>query len=218
MISHNELQFLEEEENEDIMKADMEDAINHGIIVSNLAYLLSCELGLDQDFCYSMAVAGMLHDIGKLKLSKYLYGRRKDTMVIEELNYVRMHATLGYDILKEKEYSEDIIEAIYHHHENYDGSGYPDNQKGTSIPLGARIIRACDVFAALISSRPYRKAFETEVAMELMIDEVKNFDMEVFLAFQRVINAKEFPQIQEFTATINKKSLDKTQVNYYNQG
>lgn len=193
----NGLQLLDEEEIQDIVKEDLDDAISHGIVVSKLAYLLSEELNMDQNFCYEMAIAGMLHDIGKLKLSKYLYGRRKDTLVVEEMKYVRMHSTFSYEILKDKGYTEDVLQAIYHHHENYDGSGYPDNMKGTAIPWGARLLRTCDVFAALISERPYREAFDVGTAMELMIDEVKNFDMKVFLAFQRVIHSEGFLAMQD---------------------
>ena len=59
---------------------------------------------------------------------------------------------------------------------------------GEDIPLGARIIRVCDVFAALISDRPYRKSFDMDTAVELMIEEVKNFDMKIFLAFMRLLH------------------------------
>lgn len=169
------------------LEIDLEEGIMHGMLVSRLAGLLAKEMGFDKEFCNEMAVAGMLHDIGKLKLTPYLYGRKDNTLHIEEMKYVRMHSTFGYEILKEKDYSDTILKAIYYHHENYDGSGYPKNLKGQDIPIGARIIRTCDVFAALVSDRPYRKAFDIDTAIELMIDEVKNFDMEIFLAFQRVV-------------------------------
>lgn len=198
---------------ENVIRNDLKDAICHGILVSNLAYLLAKELHMELEYCHTMAEAGMVHDIGKLKLSRYLYGRRKDTMLVEEMKYVRMHPDFGYQILKEHHYSETILKAIYHHHENYDGSGYPDNLKGIEIPWGARILRVCDVFAALISVRPYRDAFELEEAMELMIDEIKNFDMQVFLAFQRVVHSAEFLSIQEGSSLI---SLDKLKINEYN--
>ena len=80
---------------------------------------------------------------------------------------------------------------MLHHHENWDGSGYPDSLRGEEIPYGARILRVCDVFSALISDRPYRKAFDSATAMELMIEEIKNFDIKVFLAFQRIIHRDE---------------------------
>lgn len=197
----------QEIEQEDAMKLaireDLEYAISHGIVVSNLAYHVAKELGENEEFCRDIAMAGMLHDIGKLKLCKYLYGRKKDTLKIEEMKYVRMHSTFSYNILKDMHYSPLILNAVYHHHENYDGSGYPDNLKGKDIPWGARILRTCDVFAALISDRPYREAFDIETAMELMIDEIKNFDMEVFLAFQRFINSDDFDKLKEL---INEKS------------
>ncbi|MFA9375204.1 MAG: HD-GYP domain-containing protein [Lachnotalea sp.] len=185
-------------QNEAVMNGDMYYNIVHGMCVSNLAYRIGKELQFEEEQCYELAQAGMLHDIGKLKLSGYLYGRDEDTLEIEEMKYIRMHSKISYDILKHKDYSEFILESILYHHENFDGSGYPDNIKGDAIPLGARIIRVCDVFAALISDRPYRSAFDVETAIELMIDEVKNFDMRVFLAFMQVINSEDSAQIYDF--------------------
>lgn len=173
---------------ERILDFDLSAELNHGMRVSNLAYAVAKELGLDENECYELAIAGMLHDIGKLKLTGYINGQEKNPLVIEELKYVRMHSTLGYEELKGQGYSDFVLESILYHHENYDGSGYPSNKAGEDIPLGARILRVCDVFAALSSDRPYRKAFDINTVMELMIEEVKNFDMEVFLAFQRVIH------------------------------
>lgn len=191
------------------VKEDFEYAISHGIIVSNLAYYVSKELGETEEFCSDMAMAGMLHDIGKLKLCKYLYGRNKDTLKIEEMKYVRMHSTFSYRILKEMDYSERILKAVYYHHENYDGTGYPDNLKGKDIPREARILRTCDVFAALVSDRPYRGAFDIETAIELMIEEIKNFDMEVFLAFQRFINSDDFEEVKQLISEKDKLKRDK---------
>ncbi len=180
---------------ESTLKEDFDDGIGHGILVSNLAYLLSKEIGFDEEFCYKMAIAGLLHDVGKLKLNRYLYGIRKDTLLIEEMKYMRMHPIFSYMAIKNMGYSEEILSAIYHHHENFDGSGFPDNLRGESIPVGARIIRICDVFIALISNRKYRRSFDKDVAVELMIDEVKNFDMKIFIYFQRLIGTKKIMEI-----------------------
>lgn len=186
-----------------VLKEDLEDAINHGIIVSNLSKMVAKEMGLDKETCQLMSVAGMLHDIGKLKLSKYLYGRRENSLAIEDIKYIRMHAAFSYEILKKRDYDPFILDAVYYHHENYDGSGYPDNLSGEDIPLGARIVRACDVFAALVSVRPYRDAFDIDTAIDLMIDEVTNFDMKVFLAFQNVVHSEAFQDIREFVKLCN---------------
>ena len=82
-----------------------------------------------------------------------------------------------------------------YHHENYDGTGYPGNLYGENIPIGARILRVSDVFSALISDREYRSAFDVETAVEMMIDEVENFDMKIFLAFQRVVHEVDIEKI-----------------------
>ena len=174
-----------------ILEFDLSAELNHGVVVSNLAYAVAAEMGRDEAFCYQMAIAGMLHDIGKLKLTGYINGQERDPLLIEELKYVRMHSSLGYEELKEQGYSDIVLQSILYHHENYDGSGYPSNLSGDSIPLGARILRVCDVYAALSSDRPYRKAFDVSTVIELMIDEIKNFDMEVFLASQRVVHNNE---------------------------
>ena len=171
-----------------ILDLDLSSELNHGIIVSNLAYDVAKELGQNEEFCYQMAIVGILHDIGKLKLTGYIDGQEKDPLLIEELKYVRMHSALGYEELKNQGYSDIVLESILYHHENYDGTGYPSNLSGKEIPLGARILRVCDVYAALSSDRPYRKAFDITTVIDLMIDEIKNFDMEVFLAFQRVVH------------------------------
>ena len=174
-----------------ILDFDLSAELNHGVVVSNLAYAVAVEMGLDEEFCYQMAIAGMLHDIGKLKLTGYINGQERDPLLIEELKYVRMHSSLGYEERKDQGYSDIVLKSILYHHENYDGSGYPSNLSENSIPLGARILRVCDVYAALSSDRPYRKAFDVSTVIELMIDEIKNFDMEVFLAFQRVVHNNE---------------------------
>lgn len=167
---------------------DLRTEIAHGIEVSRLAGRLARELKLDPAFCHDVEVAGMLHDIGKLRASTYLYGGEEDTLNVEKMRYVRMHSGLGYEVVKKEGYSDRVCEMILHHHENYDGTGYPDNLVGEAIPLGARILRVCDVFVALTSDRPYRKAFDSKTAVELLIEEVRHFDMKIFLTFQSIVH------------------------------
>lgn len=182
-----------------IIHTDIAEEIRHGIKVSNLAHCLGKRLGLSDDMCYRLAVAGVVHDIGKLEMIKYIYEKESDnTLHVEELRYVRTHPALGYVILNEQEYPADIARWVLYHHENYDGSGYPSNLAGEEIPLGARILRVCDVFAALTSNRSYRKAFDEEAAVELMIDEVKNFDMKIFLTFLEVIHTDDWKREGEW--------------------
>ena len=108
---------------------------------------------------------------------------------------MRQHSKLSYDILQYYDLSTFVLQTVLYHHENYDGTGYPENLKGEDIPFGARILRVADTFSALISDRPYRKAFDVDTAMEIMIDEINKYDMEVFLAFQKVIHEPEVMDI-----------------------
>lgn len=172
-----------------VISYDLVTEIRHGIRVSNLAYAVGKKLDIPEEDCYTLAVAGMVHDIGKLRLSRYVSGER-NPLVVEEIHYVRRHAQLGCEVLKEKGYSREILESVYYHHENYDGSGYPENRAGEEIPLFSRILRVCDTYAALTEKRPYRDAFDSHTAIQMMIDEVKNFDMQIFLAFLSAVHEK----------------------------
>lgn len=179
---------MENKINRKMIDGNMAKELAHGIAVSNLGYRVAKALELPEKQCYEIAVAGLLHDLGKLEVAKYIYAREGETMHIEELKYVRTHSTISYTMLVKRDYSQFVLESILYHHENYDGSGYPGNLSGERIPFGARILRVCDVFIALTTDRPYRRAFPMDTAVELMIEEVKNFDMQVFLAFLKVIH------------------------------
>ena len=161
-----------------IVDYNLTEELEHGIFVSCLVRDLARELNLDEPVVYRLTLAGLLHDIGKLRLANYLYGTEKivSPLVVEEMKYVRMHSMLSYDILVEPRYDPLILESVRYHHENFDGSGYPANLKGDEIPLGARIIRVCDV------------RFEADEAVRLMIDEIRHFDLKIFLAFDRVVH------------------------------
>ena len=179
------------------LKDSLGDHIVHGMIVSNLAYMIGKEMKLPPDQSHDLAVAGLVHDIGKLRLRSYVYKEKEARMNIDELRYVRLHPALGYAILKEQGYQEQVLTAVLYHHENADGSGYPNNLKGDEIPLNAKILRVCDAFGALIANRPVRGAFDIETALTIMIDEVKYFDMKVFLAFQKLTQSAKLKTMLE---------------------
>ena len=188
------------------VEQDLKDFYAHGEIVSRLAVLTAKELGEDEAFCREIAVAGMLHDIGKLELADVIYGNSDNIMAVERSKYVRMHPTLGIDVLrKEGAYSEEVISFIANHHENFDGTGYPHHLEGEEIPYGARILRVCDVFAALVSNRAYRSAFGVDTAVEMMIDDVKDYDMRIFLAFLKVVYSKDFTAVREMIDRANER-------------
>ena len=171
-----------------IVYADYIDGLRHGTFVSNLTYLTAKQMGIDEEQCYNMAFAGLLHDIGKIKLSSSLYGRDSSVMEIEEMQVMTTHPKLGYEALENLDIPQEVKLAVLYHHENYDGTGYPFKLKGKNIPLIARVLKVADTFVALISERPYRAAFDIDTAMNIMIEDIHEFDLEVFLAFQKVIH------------------------------
>lgn len=189
----------------EVMKEDLYDNIDHAELVAILVRLLCTQMELPIDFQHQVVMAAYLHDIGKLRLSKNLYGRDKNALQIEETKYMRMHAKVGADMLEECGFTPEICNAVHHHHENYDGSGYPGNLSEEKIPLEARILRVCDVFAALISDRPYRKAFDIETAMELMIEDNKSFDMKIFLEFMKVFHSEGIEQVTHYADEMNER-------------
>jgi len=205
MVYQNLMEVYRKSGIESSVREDLEDAIDHGVLVTKTVRKLCESMQLAEEFMTTVLVAAGLHDIGKLQLGNVLYGRNKDAMQIEEIHYMRMHAANGRDMLTKCDFPAEVVDAVYHHHENYDGSGYPDNLAGTKIPLSARIIKVCDSFCALISERPYRAAFEFDTALEMMIENTKDLDMGIFLEFMKLFHSEEFLEIKEYSEFANAK-------------
>ena len=160
----------------------------HSVNVAVLCCVIGMGMQMNERDLNYLVTAALLHDLGKLSIPPEILNK-PGRLTPEEYQIMKKHAEYSYKLLSNRwDISAHIKQTVLLHHENYDGSGYPSNLSGDSIPLGARILRVCDVYAALISDRPYRKAFDVSSVIELMIDEIKNFDMEVFLAFQRVVH------------------------------
>ena len=121
------------------IQADLRETISHGIIVSNLAYLVGRELELDEETCYDLAVAGSLHDLGKVRLSFYM-NEKEELLAVDETRYMRMHPAIGYAILIDNGYRQTVLDAVLYHHEHNDGTGYPHHLAGKEIPLAGRIM------------------------------------------------------------------------------
>lgn len=190
--------FYKVKKRKHMLQYTLAEQISHGMEVSNLAYDVGKKLGYGEEVCYDLAIAGLLHDIGKIVLANEV---SSNPMIVEEMKVVRMHPKEGYEVVKRSGYSHFIQECVLYHHENYDGSGYPDHLFGDEIPFGGRVLRVCDVFCALTSDRPYRKAYDQDTAIKLMVEDIRDFDVKVFLAFQKVIHEKNRRPVElgEFT-------------------
>jgi putative nucleotidyltransferase with HDIG domain len=129
---------------------------SHCQTVSQLCALVAAELGLSPDRVVRMRLAGLLHDVGKIGVPDAIL-TKPGALAAEEFALMQRHAALGGEIVGAAELPEEA-HWISHHHERYDGSGYPDGQRGDEIPLESRIILACDAYEAMTSNRPYRQA------------------------------------------------------------
>jgi HD-GYP domain-containing protein (c-di-GMP phosphodiesterase class II) len=149
-----------------------------------MALKLARMLGVEEEKLIHMRRGGLLHDIGKLGVPDNIL-LKPTALNDEEWKIMRMHPKFAYDWLAPISYLREAIEIPYCHHEKWDGSGYPRRLSGETIPLTSRIFAIADVWDALTSDRPYRKAWSGEKAIHYLRDNSGvHFDprvLEVFL-------------------------------------
>lgn len=141
----------------------------HSVRVSTLAKMIAEDFGLRANVISQVETAALLHDIGKIDALYAEIIAKEATLSDEELAVIQTHATKGADLLQTLTSLEnDIIVGVRHHHERFDGTGYPQGLSGKAIPIAARIIMICDSVDAMLSDRPYRRALPVvEVRLEL---------------------------------------------------
>jgi putative nucleotidyltransferase with HDIG domain len=137
--------------------------------VADLSATLAHELGMSDEELEHVRVAGRLHDIGKIGTRESVLNKQ-GALTPEEFEHVKQHVIIGSQILAPLSHLGDIIPAVRHHHERWDGTGYPDGLRGEEIPIGARIIGAAEVFDALSTSRAYQEKMSPEKALERIAD------------------------------------------------
>ncbi len=133
--------------------------------VSRYAYVLGRRLGLDTEELDSLRIGALLHDLGKIGIGDDTV-RKQGRLTTDEVDRVRMHPVMGANILADMDAFKDVVPMIMHHHEYYDGSGYPAGLSGDAIPLGGRIIAVVDAFDSMTTDRPYRRALSISAALE----------------------------------------------------
>jgi diguanylate cyclase (GGDEF)-like protein/putative nucleotidyltransferase with HDIG domain len=141
----------------------------HHLEVARMSELLAKVMGLSATQIEQIRVAGLLHDVGTLRLPEELLAKQ-GFFTQEERNMINQHPVLGADLLRPVRALKDICEIMENHHERWDGLGYPQGLKGEAIPLPARIVSIVDSYHAMISDRPYRSALTQEQAEQALRD------------------------------------------------
>ncbi|HEY7519338.1 MAG TPA: HD-GYP domain-containing protein [Methylomirabilota bacterium] len=142
----------------------------HSERVAELGRRIARELGLDADHVAAVGEAGLLHDVGTIGVPEPTL-LKSGALTAEEWQVMRRHPLVSAQIAAPFEFFSRSTPFIRHHHERWDGSGYPDGLAGAAIPLGARIVAVADVFDALTSRRSYRVAVSREAAVAQLLDE-----------------------------------------------
>ncbi|MCG8568564.1 MAG: HD-GYP domain-containing protein [Spirochaetes bacterium] len=192
---------------------DAKDAYTagHSVRVANLSHFIAQVLGLEIDYSIYIHIAAHLHDIGKVGVPDGILLKTRKLSYHEHL-VMQEHCKIGYDILAEIPFLEDMAEIVFYHHEHFDGQGYPEGIAGDAIPLGSRIIAVADTYDAITTTRPYRKALSLDKAFQ----EIKNhsgtqFDPDVVQVFSKIyqdyhdflvehfINRREEPELYSFS-------------------
>ena len=151
---------------------DAKDQVTHGHIrrVQRHTVALARALGVsDEKELKALEAASLLHDVGKLAVPDYVLNK-PGSLSRSEFDRIKLHASTGATILKSVEFPYPVVPIVRHHHEQWNGKGYPDGLAGEGIPLGARILTVVDCFDAITSDRPYRRAMTDQQAIAVLLE------------------------------------------------
>ena len=159
----------------------------HSEAVGDLARRVARRLGMAARELWQLAIAARLHDVGKIGVPDEILNK-PGPLDDHEWQLMRRHAELGADIVAKVPGLEPVARFVRYHHERWDGRGYPDGLAGPAIPLGSRVIGACDAFHAMTTDRPYRERLSVDEALaELTAASGKQFDPGVVVAIRHEV-------------------------------
>jgi len=160
--------------------------VGHSVNVAEIARHVAHELKMTNDGIRKVYLAALLHDVGMITVENLLL-HKQGSLTAEEYKKIQEHSALAEMVLRPILDDEEVLKYIRHHHERYDGAGYPDGLKGNIIPLGARIVAVAEAFDSMTRSRPYRKAISPEMALaELQRCADSQFDPQVVAIFSQL--------------------------------
>jgi diguanylate cyclase (GGDEF)-like protein len=182
----------------------------HAAKVADYAIAIARELRMPEDRLDALRQAGFLHDIGKIGISEQVL-HKPSKLTDEEYEYVKKHAALGGEFLETSRALRHLAPFVRHHHERWDGKGYPDGLAAGDIELEARILAVCDAAEAMASDRPYRKG----MSLDEMVDEIKRcagtqFDPSVSAAFVKIVAREREHLITNSAQEVTRRNRDNT--------
>lgn len=169
--------------------------IGHCLRIADYSVLLGRALSLPNDELRALQIAGSVHDIGKVSVPDAIL-LKKGSLEPGEWEIMRTHTVVGERICRPMRSFQPVLPIIRSHHERLDGTGYPDGLRGDRIPLLARVMQLADVFDALTTERPYKRAFTCAEALEQMHAEVNRgwWDPKIFAVFSRIAEEERLPR------------------------
>ncbi len=166
---------------------------NHQRRVADISVAIARDLALGEDQQQCVALAGLLHDIGQIEIPAEILNRAR-ALTVEEFDLVKTHVDSGVSILQSIDFGCDVTDIVRQHHENVDGSGYPEGLQGDRILPGARIVRVADSLEAMLSHRPFRQAHDLAFALaELEAGAGTLYDPQVIQSCKKLILNKQLP-------------------------
>jgi len=193
---------------------DAKDQVTHGHIrrVQLFAVELARNLGIsDPDQLKAIEASALLHDMGKLAVPEHILNK-PGRLTPAEFDKMKLHASIGADILSSIEFPYPVVPIVRHHHENWDGSGYPEGLAGVDIPIGARILSVVDCFDALTSDRPYRPRMSTADALDILrARRGSMYDpliVDAFIALQPKLSIEEKPSTTSTAVAEQRASVE----------
>jgi putative nucleotidyltransferase with HDIG domain len=187
----------------------------HSERVTEFGTEIAKAMGLEEERIEIIRQAGLLHDIGKIGINDAVL-LKPSRLTEEEFEIIKTHPAIGYAIVAPMEISLEVREAILHHHERYDGRGYPDGQKNDEISLEARVLCVADSFDAMTSTRAYRKSLPNHiVAKELIKCSGSQFDPEVVQVFLDILKERQFYTDEDMDAINEELEKDKAKGGRY---
>ncbi|MDX1958536.1 MAG: HD-GYP domain-containing protein [Leptospiraceae bacterium] len=158
--------------------------------VSQFARMIGEKIGFSKEELFSVSIGGFLHDLGKILMPDSILFKR-DELDASEYEIIRTHAKIGSDLIAEHPLSVLASDVILHHHENFNGTGYPDQLFETEIQLNTRIVGIADAFDAMTSTRPYRKGIDLDKAFSILEREKdRQFDGKLVERFLQIPREK----------------------------